>query len=215
MKKKLSVIFCLAMLFYSVANAVVIVTFDFEGEVLTPAIAESGYEVSDFSYVGSGSASFPTGSGSTDSFSANGWPTSATLDPYFSFTVTPDSGFAFSLTSVDFDERRSGTGPTTFTVQYAIGGGSFTTLGTSSVADISTWTNETFDTTPMSVATSSPVEVRIFATNAEGTSGTWRVDDVVAFGTISAVPEPAAAGLLGAILSLAFVVSRKRAVKKT
>lgn len=81
-----------------------------------------------------------TGTGAARGWGGTGWDnggaTSTAADniannKFFTFTVTPNSGYSLDLVSINpFDYRRSGTGPSNALVQYSINGGTYTDIGT-------------------------------------------------------------------------------------
>jgi len=181
-----------------IARADLIALYNFEGEVLTDSANAANVTASDFGYSGNGTLSFPAGNGSTDAYSANNWPTTATIDDYFRFSITPDSGYQFSLTDITFDSLRSGTGPTAFGVEYSLNGGSSWSLIESfSQGDVTTWrTADVADANVFGTPQTGTVDFRIYATTAEASTGTWRVDNVTVNGAITVVPEPTTASFM-------------------
>ncbi|MDB4474791.1 PEP-CTERM sorting domain-containing protein [Opitutaceae bacterium] len=157
----------------------------------------------------------------TISFSASnyifdgGFSNSATLDSstYFSFTITVDSGYTMDLTSFSFDGNRSGTGPANSVVEVFLNSSSQGTSSAFVVTDESgapSGETNTFDHTDLtSVTATGQVEYRIYGYNASG-SGNFRVDNLTAIGTVSAVPEPSSFAALAGLAMLGFVATRRR-----
>ncbi len=128
---------------------------------------------------GIGSAS-PVTSGIT----SNGWdgPTSLTAaeaaNKYFTFSITSNATNAFSVTSILFALQRSGTGPQNFQLECSVNGGPFALFGnafsnTSTSAFVSTVTAAT----PVFVAAGQNVVFRLYAWNASGATGTFRINN--------------------------------------
>jgi len=147
--------------------------WDFENQDTTPAVGTGT------AALGSGftaSATFPAGNSSSYSWSIADWPTGA-LDTtrYFEFTtdLTGRTGVAFR-----FDERRSGTGIHDFELQYSTDGTTFQQVpgSATTVPDDTNWRSHSFDL-PAAVEGQAAVTIRILGYNAEGSTGTWRVDN--------------------------------------
>jgi len=180
--------------------------------------------------VGSGSAfgvhagsstqwSNPAGNGSNESFSSNVWASG----DYYQFNVD-----ATNMQNImfDFDQTRSATGPNFFDLQYSNDGSSYTSFGSYTLAGTA-WSatsaatvpgnHFSFDLSPVTALNGdSSIFFRITNTsslNATGgtlpTAGTSRIDNV--FFTGSAIPEPAALGLMS--VAAASAMTRKRAKK--
>lgn len=182
-------------------------------------------------YAGNSSAggrfSFATnavgGVNSSDDFST--FTGSIDLAKYYEITLTPQGSYTLNLDTIAFTIQRSSTGIRSYAVRSSIDGfaanlsasispananlgvgpanefrylldslnsaqaGSLVTLGAS------------FD------ALTTPVTFRFYGWNAEGTGGTFSIDNVVYAGTLTAVPEPgplalvAGFGLLGLVMS--------------
>ena len=132
-----------------------------------------------------------------------------TANQFATFTITANSGYTVSFTTVSqFNYRRSGTGPTTGVLQYQIGAGSFIDIGTvaysssasagaalapvdlSGIADL------------QNVAAGTVVTFRIVNYGGTSASGSWYIydvansmaDDFEIQGTVSPVPTGAAPG---------------------
>lgn len=139
----------------------------------------------------------------TGSSSGTGTPESAyATNAYWSFTLTPDSGFEANLTSLSFDLHINNSGrPISYYLASSVGGfsnpvGSVVTAQTSS-------SHPSFDLsgTPFQ-SLQTPVEFRFYMWSDQGgSSGSrWSFDNVTLEGnTSSTVPEPATLTLLSAV----------------
>ena len=129
-----------------------------------------------------------------DTFSADHWPQTAVLDAnsYYELTITADPGFEFSISSMEVDHRSSGSGPDKWSVRSDAGGDNFSTDidGTFTSATNSTFTrnsNVDFSSVPGSLNT---ITVRIYAYESSSDLGTWAIDNLEIFGTITDVDPP-------------------------
>ncbi len=111
-----------------------------------------------------------SGSGSINS---SNWPTAASADAtrYYSFSVTPASGCALSLSTLAIGTHASSTGPANGDV--ATSGDAFGThFGTFSGTAT---TNVSFS----AVGGSSAIEIRVYGYGASSTAGTWRIENTM------------------------------------
>lgn len=183
MKKTLFLSLILLALAWKGDAVAQLVTYDFEGDgvgVSTPSFVDDAISAGPFT-LSSGTTSFVEGDGSAEAISGIGWNGNSG-DKTFSFLVTSNTGIEFELTSLSFSHRRSLTGPTSWDV--IING---TPVGTSPIADVTTW----FDVNiPLSGFTGlNSAMVTFTGYDAEGSTGTWRLDDVSLDG-LAVVPEP-------------------------
>ena len=229
--KSVSMAVLLLSLFASVVLAAPrdIVVWDFEGETLTPSTDEPGGSTATGGS-GLGSESFPAGNGSTDAWSFNNWSTGARdVNDYFEFLV--DLSDFGGIDEFSFGERRSGTCIRDFVVYYSTDGSTFTEVPntTTNVPDNTSWRTQSFDLSSggtndidSSIRGQATVYFRIYGYNAEGVSGTWRIDDVTFHATtgpnavtLSSLSAHAAApwtgiALAGLLAGALVLVRRKR-----
>jgi hypothetical protein len=157
-------------------------------------------------------------SSASGTFSANSWSMGGLdINDYFTFSLTPDPGFQLTLTQLQLDERRSGTGIRDWSLRSSLDSFAADIGAAFSVPDnTSTRANQSVDLTGgLFDDLSSAIEFRVYGYNAEASSGTWRLDNVDLFGTITPVPE--ISGTFWISLSLAVVFfwnSRKRLIIK-
>ena len=159
--------------------------------------------------------SSPAGNGSTYALSSNGW----TTGDYYQVSMATTG---YSDISVSWDQTRSGTGPSAFSLTMSTdGGANFTTLlasytvvqaglaGTGTTS-WNTITNQTgFTTTTIvgiSAANQGNVLFRFSSLSTTAAAGTGRVDNISVTGALVAVPAPGAVALIG----LAGLVARRR-----
>ncbi|MEQ1751694.1 MAG: Ig-like domain-containing protein, partial [Prosthecobacter sp.] len=129
-------------------------------------------------------------SGAARGWGGNNWnsTTSAaaiTANQFATFSITPNSGYTFSLSSISkFDYRRSGSGAASALVQYQLGAGSFTDITTVSYT-VSTSGGASLPAIDLSgisalqnVLSGTTVTFRIVNYGATGATGTWYIFDV-------------------------------------
>lgn len=141
-----------------------------------------------------------TGTGGTNE------ATTVAADDYLEFTVTPNVGYTFDLTSITFDRAVSTssnlTGPffVRSSLNYATTIGAFA----SSVSTDYTRSTITLSSAYLNLATATTFRIYLYDTGANANSATnvLRLDNVTLNGTLAAVPEPAAALLGGLDCSL-------------
>ena len=116
--------------------------------------------------------------------------TAWTSNNYFSVTLTPSAGYQVHVEGLKFDDRRSNTGPGTWSIQSSAdgfvadlaSGASHTTYATNSA---------TFDVP----ATTNALTLHVSGLAASSGGGTWRMDNLILYGSVNsttgAPPAPA------------------------
>jgi hypothetical protein len=98
---------------------------------------------------------------------------------YFEFTVTPDVGFTFYLTALQFGSRRTATGPQAYALRSSADG-FVNDLATGAFLTSSVW--ELKSNSGILLSSAIPVTFRLYGYNGTGTpaAGTanWRIDDL-------------------------------------
>lgn len=125
-----------------------------------------------------------TPSNNAGTFSAVDWTATPTAEPtdFFSFTVTPDTGFTTTLQILELDERRSGTGIRQWTVRSSLDSFASDLQVFAVPDDTNTRTSQRIVLGPAFTNLSTAVEFRIFGFEAEAAGGSWRIDNVEVFG---------------------------------
>ncbi|MEC4986554.1 MAG: hypothetical protein SAJ37_18570 [Oscillatoria sp. PMC 1068.18] len=168
------------------SNAAIVGLYDFEGDSLTPSSVDSNLSFSNFSYTGPGTTNFFAGNPG-DAYSSNNWA-AGTIDlgRYFQFSIDPNPGFEVTLNSLELDERRSGTGPTTWEVRSSLDNYA-STLSLFNVPDNTDFrANQTTNFSSTFTGLTNSVTFRIYGYNAESGVGTWRLDNVEVDGIVNA-----------------------------
>lgn len=176
----------------------------------TPVPTATGVTFGSFSAVGVGTVSTSNGS-----FTFDTWGPGATtnddvnftgaidLGKYYGVTISPVSGYEVTLTNMTFSIRRSGTGPRHAAVRSSADGYVANLPATASTNTLMSVVNSNIffftvdgntNTTngntitfsdPAFTAFTSPLNVRFYAWDAEGTAGTFRIDSVIFNGSAS------------------------------
>ncbi len=123
-------------------------------------------------------------------FSANNWPGAVDeVGSYYEITLIADPGYAFNVTSAEFDHRRSGTGPDRWEGRTSddnfVGAQTGTTTGTG------VW-NRNQDL-PVDFVDQDTLTFRLYAYRSGGLGGlggTWAIDNIEFFGTINDIQAP-------------------------
>ena len=101
---------------------------------------------------------------------------------YFEFSLTPESGYGFTFSSIGFGSRSTSTGPKAFTLRSSVDGYTSDLITPGSLASTSTWA---YSSTSLTSGTSSftAVTYRLFGYGGTGSPSTntanWRIDDLV------------------------------------
>ena len=175
----------------------------------------SGTSLSGYHALSATTWSSPGGNGSTYSLSSNNWSSG----DYYQVSMATTG---YSDISVSWDQTRSGTGPSAFSLSMSTdGGANFTTLLASytvvqaglagtGTTNWNTTTNQTgFTTTSIigiSAANKGNILLRFNSLSTTASAGTGRVDNISVTGAVVPVPTPGAVALIG----LAGLVARRR-----
>lgn len=191
----------LSALFLAVASYGQVVVYDFNSGLSASSTA-SNVGATDFTVSDGTFTSTTFGhSGNGDSVYDGGSWSAVTPTKYYSFTITPTSGYEVSLSGISFDARQTPSGALDYTVE--VGG---TSVATGTFTRDSDWYSISKSITLSSL--SSATEVRIYGYNGGG--GNFAIDNVTLSGTVSAVPEPSTYALIFGAATLGFVVFRRR-----
>ena len=180
----------------------------------TPPPTATGVTFGSFSAVGVGTVSTSNGSFTYDTWGTGAltgddvqanYTGAIDLTKYYGVAITPQSGYEVTLTDMTFSSRRSATGPRQYSVRSSINAYASNlpaTPATNTIVTVinsneffisvdgntSTYNGNTIAfTQPAFTAFTTPVNVRFYAWNAEGTSGSFRIDSVIFNGSASMI----------------------------
>ena len=204
MKKIFTLLSIVAISFYVQGQTNFTATYDFvespTNDELGALTGSTNLTISKFSTVG---ATYVSSTGNR--YANSGAPT-GTLNTgnYIQVTLTPSTGYTLTINSLTFRVQRSGTGPRDMAVRSSVdnytdnlpatinpANAALSIIPTNVihyVSDISTGQNGATITPTNITDVSSPVTFRFYFFNAEATTGTFSVDDVVINGTTKSIP---------------------------
>ncbi len=121
-------------------------------------------------------------------FSSGNWSTGTSYDGnyYIQFTITANAGYYLTLTSLSFDQSRSGTGPSNARVAHNASGNFITDYNNFSPAATNNTINWNF--TDVNTLVNGAVTFRIYGWNMTNSSGKFQVDNVTLNGTVTVAP---------------------------
>ncbi|MBE2181718.1 MAG: autotransporter-associated beta strand repeat-containing protein [Chthoniobacterales bacterium] len=131
------------------------------------------------------------GSNANDRYNANGWDTgSIDLNAYFTFTLTPDSGYEIDFNTFFYTLQRSATGPQSIVLRSSLDSFSANLWSTNYTAVTSTH-SFTVDLSGASFQNiTNGIEFRIYGWGATGSGGTMSVNDFAFTGTVNSSGPP-------------------------
>jgi len=160
----------------------IIVQWTYTGNVITPSTGSGLFSTS----ASVPPPTFPTGEIAAEdpSISFTGWDT-ASLDAtaYLEFKIDTTNRYSISLT---FKTRISNTGPTSLELYYSADGLNFlpTSAVVTTVPADANWHSLTFNLNAITdINYNVNTTFRLYAYNASGSAGTWRLDNVTFSGT--------------------------------
>jgi hypothetical protein len=158
--------------------------------------------ISNITVSGIGRGSGISGNNANDRYNANSWDSgSIDLNDYFTWTLTPASGFEMDFTSFVYTAQRSHNSINGFAFRSSVDG--FTSnIGTP------TDTGATISLTDSAFQNiSSAITFRLYAWGGNQSSRTYSVNDFTFNGTVAAVPEASAFVFGGMICMVAGLLS--------
>ena len=174
MKKFYSFLFILILSFFGHQSSAQIVSFCFAGsegdETSWPTSSEANGVMPSAITRGPG----VTAVANADRFNSKNWTTAPTpdLNDYLEFTITPSDGYSVTISTLTLQHQRSVTGPRSFVIRTNLDAFATNATNEVTVPDVNSNLTSTFNFAT-TITTSSPVIIRIYAYNAEATTGTW------------------------------------------
>ena len=209
----------------SLSAQTTLLQYSFTSQSLSPTSSVANVTGGDFSSNDSGSTSNSspvsqgyTGASGSYYFSDNNWTGTSPGTNYFSFTITPESGYSVSISAISFGYKQSSTsGATSFSI-YSSKDSYATSLASGTLDTIYAVTGGTqgnnwgLASASVSLTFTSATTIRIYANGASNGTPTLRGDDFVISGSVSvsAVPEPATYAFFGGLAALSLAAFRRR-----
>ena len=133
-----------------------------------------------------------SGNAGINRYTATNWSLAALdVNDYFTFTLTPNSGYLINFVSFVYTGQASGTGPTTFAIRSSVDG-FISNIGAPSV---------TGSTISLAAAQfqniNSAIEFRVYGWGGSNASGTCSINDFTFNGTVVVGPSLSASPLTG------------------
>lgn len=174
MKKFYSFLFILLLSAFYHPLSAQIVSFSFAGsngdEASWPSASQAAGVLSSVITRGPGIAA----AANADRFNSKNWTTAAVPDmnDYLEFTISPNTGYAITVSTLSLQHQRSVTGPRSFVIRTNADDFAANATNEVTVPDVNANQSSAFHFTN-AITTTSPLVVRIYAYNAEAASGTW------------------------------------------
>jgi hypothetical protein len=167
-----------------------ILTFDFAGLTGSEATAGSNFNDSNLTTSTISRGAGLTASANTDRFNATNWSTvsianAVTNNQYMQFTITPNAGYDFTVSSIVIQLQRSGTGPSAIAIRNSLDG--YAANLDTQYAIVDNTSTQTFTFTFAQTNSISAVTYRIYcyaeAAGGSGGPGDGTGNDIVVNGT--------------------------------
>jgi hypothetical protein len=217
MISKLTELFIIALSAIAVTSSqgAILASWDFTGQPGNQVLQAVSTTVSNIS-----AGDLSRGSGlnentTMNSINSGSWTSSAfDANDYYQFSLTVAPGFQMDLDSVDFAERRSGTGIRNFQIRSSLDSYGALIGAAVGVPDDDLVRNQSMVLNSAFDMLTGTVTFRIYGTDAEGAAGTWRLHNhgttggLTIQGTVTAIPE-LSSSLLGC-LGMSLLLRRRR-----
>lgn len=140
---------------------------------------------------GVGAGSGVTNSSANDRFTFSGW-NSVALDTndYFTFTLTPNVGYAINFENLAYTSQTSGTGPTTFAFRSSLDSFGANITTPTNIGGTQSLTNASFDNI------TSAITFRVYGYGASAPGGTYSINDFIFNGNVVCI-QPTAYAVTG------------------
>jgi PKD repeat protein/endonuclease/exonuclease/phosphatase family metal-dependent hydrolase len=184
----------------SVTSSGTLAYWNFDGSTQQPALVMTNITASPVATSNTGAITFPNGNPSTgQAISTSGFSTSAgpptTSTSCFTFSLVVSNGSQAILSSLSFDDQRSGTGPTNFTVQISqtadFSSGIYTSAQQTSHTVIASGANSI----PLALSNlTGTIYFRLYGYKAGASGGTWRIDNLNIQGSVTSAGSTVGSG---------------------
>lgn len=140
---------------------------------------------------GVGAGTGVTNSSANDRFTFSGW-NSVALDTndYFTFTLTPNVGYAINFENLVYTSQTSGTGPVTFAFRSSLDSFGANITTPTNVGGTQSLTNASFDNV------TSAITFRVYGYGASAPGGTYSINDFIFNGNVVCI-QPTAYAVTG------------------
>ncbi len=185
-----------------------IVTFDFVGLTGSEVSATSNTNNANLATSTITRGAGLSASGNGDRFNATGWATTSianavTGNDYMQFTITPNSGFQFSVSSIAMQIQRSGTGLTAVALRSSANGYASNLDAEKAIVDNTSTQTITFTFTQANSTSAVTYRLYGYAEAAGGTGGPGdgTGNDITVNGSVTSTASPviSTTGTLGAV----------------
>jgi endonuclease/exonuclease/phosphatase family metal-dependent hydrolase len=165
--------------------------WNFDGSTPSPTLVMTGITASAVGTSNTGAIQYFTGNPSTGlAIATSGFSTSAgpptTGTSCFTFSIVVTNGFQAILSSISFDDQRSGTGPTNFSVQVSQDANFSSVIYDSGQQTSHTSITAGANIFPLALSNlTGTVYFRLYGYKAGASGGTWRIDNLTIQGTVT------------------------------
>ena len=138
--------------------------------------------------------------------------TSDSLLSYMFFSLTVENGYALQLDDLSFDSKRNVNAATAYNVFYSTDGSVFSTLGSGSLSGTSYESIQADNGGTPILNLTGTTYFQILGSGWSGSANDdqrWHHDNVMVNGSVAAVPEPAALGLIAVSGGTMLFIRRK------
>ena len=175
----------------SVTTSGTLAFWNFDGSTPQPSLVMTNIAASPVATSNTGSIQYFGGNPSTgQAIATSGFSTSAgppaTNTSCFTFSVIVTNGSVASLSSLSFDDQRSGTGPTAFTVQISHTANFSSGIYTSAAQTAHTAIASGANSFPLTLSNlTGTIYFRLYGYSAGSSGGTWRIDNLKVQGSVT------------------------------
>ena len=169
-----------------------ILTFDFAGLAGSEATATSNFNDTGLTTSTISRGGTLTASGNGDRFNANNWALTSmanaiTANSYMTFTITPNSGFEFTVSSVVIQLQRSASGPSAIVLRNSLDGYAANLDAQYAITDNTSTQTFTFTFSQAASSTAVTYRMYMYAELAGGTGGPGdgTGNDIIVNGVVS------------------------------